>query len=98
MRVRWTRPAINELAAIVHSIRKDKPEAAARVTARIAATLATLDSMEQRGRAGPAKGTKEIVFHPWPYIGVYEIVRDEVRVLHIRHAAQQWPTQDDFLQ
>ena len=54
-------------------------------------TVATLDAMEHRYRVGEVEGTREIVFHPWPYIAVYEIAEREVHILHIRHAAQQWP-------
>ncbi|NDJ11594.1 MAG: type II toxin-antitoxin system RelE/ParE family toxin [Acidobacteriia bacterium] len=35
--------------------------------------------------------TRELVFPPWPYIVVYEILDSEVRVLHICHASQDWP-------
>ncbi len=48
--------------------------------------------MSERGRKGEVEGTRELVFHPWPYIAVYEIHNeDEVRILRIRHAAQDWP-------
>ena len=40
--------------------------------------------------ARSVEDTREILFPPWPYIAVYEI-DDEVRVLRIRHAAQNWP-------
>jgi plasmid stabilization system protein ParE len=36
-------------------------------------------------------GTRELVFAPWPYIAVYEIIQNEVQVLRIRHASQDWP-------
>jgi plasmid stabilization system protein ParE len=38
-----------------------------------------------------AENTRELVFAPWPYIVVYEIIDDQVHVLRIRHASQNWP-------
>jgi toxin ParE1/3/4 len=91
MKVRWTRPAIEDLASIFRHIRKDDSAAARRVRMTVATVVAKLSSMEDRGRKGEVPGTRELIFHPWPYIAVYEIVSDEVRILRIRHASQQWP-------
>ena len=96
MKVRWTRPALQQLAEILRYIRKDDPAAARRVKARITSDVAKLDSMERRYRMGEVEGTREIVFHPYPYIAVYEIAEREVHILHIRHAAQQWPPPYDL--
>ncbi len=43
------------------------------------------------GRTGLAPDTRELVFPPWPYIAVYEVVDSVVNVLRIRHASQDWP-------
>jgi toxin ParE1/3/4 len=43
------------------------------------------------GRTGEVPGTRELVFHPWPYIAVYKIDTEVVRIIRIRHAAQDWP-------
>ncbi len=40
---------------------------------------------------GLAKDTRELVFVPWPYIAVYEIIENQVQVLRIRHASRDWP-------
>ena len=53
--------------------------------------MAALRTFPQRGRIGLAKDTRELVFAPWPYIAVYEIIEDQVQVLRIRHASQDWP-------
>ena len=91
MKVRWTGPAIQDLTSIVRYIRKDDPAAARRVRMTVATAVAQLSSREGRGRKGEAPGTRELVFHPWPYIAVYEITQGEVHILRIRHASQQWP-------
>jgi len=53
--------------------------------------IARLRKLPNIGRIGLAENTRELVFTPWPYIAVYEIIDDQVQVLRIRHAAQDWP-------
>lgn len=91
MRVRWTSTAPDDLAQIVQYIRRDNPAAARRVARTIYQTIARLGKFPNAGRIGLAEGTRELVFSPWPYIAVYEILEDAVQVLRIRHAAQDWP-------
>jgi addiction module RelE/StbE family toxin len=91
MLVRWTAPAAADIASIVEYIRKDNPVAARRVAETIYEGVASLRTFPSRGRPGRAADTRELVFAPWPYIAVYEIVGDQVWVLRIRHAAQDWP-------
>jgi toxin ParE1/3/4 len=91
MRVRWTTTATDDLTHIVEYIRKDNPEAARRVAQVIFEGVAALRKLPNRGRVGLVEDTREIVFAPWPYIAVYEILDDQVQVLRIRHAAQHWP-------
>jgi len=50
-----------------------------------------LQKFPNAGRIGLAEDTRELVFSPWPYIAVYEIVGGQIQVLRIRHAAQDWP-------
>lgn len=91
MRVRWTTTAADDLANIVAYIRKDNPAAALRVAQSILEGVDALSNFPYRGRIGLAQNTRELVFAPWPYIAVYEITHDQVQVLRIRHAAQDWP-------
>ena len=91
MRVRWTTRAADDLAGIVACVRKDNPASARRVAQTIFQAVAGLRKFPNRGRIGLAENTRELVFSPWPYIAVYEIIGDQVQVLRIRHAAQDWP-------
>jgi toxin ParE1/3/4 len=53
--------------------------------------IAGLRKFPNIGRIGLAENTRELMFSRWPYIAVYEIIDDQVQVLRIRHAAQDWP-------
>jgi toxin ParE1/3/4 len=90
-RVRWTSNAADDLAAIVERIRRDNPPAAQRVAKTIYTAVAELRQFPNRGRKGLAPDTRELVFPPWPYIVVYEVVDTHVNVLRVRHASQDWP-------
>ena len=76
---------------IVERIRKDNPDAAQRVPQAIYNGNAALRTFPNRGRIGLVDNTRELVFAPWPYIAVYEIIKDQVQVLRIRHSSQDWP-------
>lgn len=91
MTVRWTEAAAEDLASIVRYISRDNPESARRVAQTIFDGVEALRTFPGRGRVGLAENTREILFQPWPYIAVYEVLADQVRVLRIRHAAQNWP-------
>lgn len=83
--------AADDLESIVKRIREDNAEAARRVAETIFNSIATLSKTPYRGRIGRISDTRELVFSPWPYIAVYEITQNQVQVLRIRHAAQNWP-------
>jgi toxin ParE1/3/4 len=87
----WTSNAANDFAAIVERIRDDNPSAAQRVAKTIYTAVAELRQFPNSGRKGLAPNTRELVFPPWPYIVVYEVVDTHLNVLRIRHASQDWP-------
>ncbi len=91
MRVRWTEPAAGDLTRIVERIREENPAASQRIARMIYQSIAALGTMPNRGRIGTVAGTRELVFSPLPYIAVYQIIEDQLQVLRIRHAAQDWP-------
>lgn len=90
-KVRWTANAANDLASIVNYIHKDNPDAARRVAKTIFDAVSELRKFPSRGRIGVVDKTRELVFAPWPYIAVYEVMEDEVQVLRIRHTSRDWP-------
>jgi plasmid stabilization system protein ParE len=79
-------PPLKEIAAY---IRRDSRDAARRVTSAIRARVATLSSMSQRGRISDSDNALEMVFAPWPYVAVYEIIDDTVYIEGIRHTSRE---------
>jgi len=79
------------LTRIAERIRKDNPSAALNVARIIYKRGSDLRIFPNRGRIGLAENTRELMFPPWPYIVVYEIIEDRVNVLRVRHASRDWP-------
>jgi len=91
VKILWTPRAALDLNEIVDYISGDNPSAAIRVGDRIHEYIGKLTSSPEIGRIGELPGTRELVIHPWPYIVVYRLEADSVRIIRVRHAAQQWP-------
>ena len=91
MHLRWTTPASQDLYNIVHHIQQDNPSAAAKVAGTLFDGCATLEKFPRRGRNGRIDGTRELVFSGLPYIVVYRVQDQNLEILRIYHAAQDWP-------
>jgi len=90
MRLRWTTPAANDLFHIVQHIRRDNPDAAAKVAKVIYEGCERLVNFPRLGRNGRQPGTRELVFPPLPYIVVYKVQDQFVEVVRVYHGAQDW--------
>ena len=91
MRVLWTPRAASDLEHAANYIADRNPDAAIKVAAKIYNRMMALEATPEIGRIGAVQGTREIVFHPWPYIAVYKISRGAIRIILIRHASRQYP-------
>ena len=91
MKIVWTPRAALDLDDLVDYISADSPDSATRVADRIYNEVLRLGTLPSIGRTGAVPGTRELIFPPWPYIAVYRVTDDSVRILRIRHAAQDWP-------
>jgi toxin ParE1/3/4 len=91
MTVRWSPEAAAVFAAIVEFIRKQNPSAAERVARTIYGGVASLASFPKQGRSGRAKGTRELVFSPFPFIAVYRVKKEAVEIARVLHGSQRWP-------
>jgi toxin ParE1/3/4 len=91
VKVVWTPRAARDLEEITDYIGTDSPASAVKVADRIFTQAMELVLTPRVGRIGEVPDTRELVFHPWPYIAVYRIVGAEIRILRVRHASQSWP-------
>jgi plasmid stabilization system protein ParE len=78
MKVLWTEGAAQDLTEIVNYIAQDNPQAARCVAQAIFDRVMSLAPMPCRGRKRTMDGSRELVFAPWPYVAVYEVIDDEI--------------------
>ncbi|MGB8479497.1 MAG: type II toxin-antitoxin system RelE/ParE family toxin [Acidobacteriaceae bacterium] len=50
-----------------------------------------MDAVPRNWPAWTLDGTRELVIHRTPYIAVYLITDDSLRILRVLHGAQRWP-------
>jgi toxin ParE1/3/4 len=91
MKVVWSDAARGDLRAAVTYIKHDNPEAARRVARRIRSAAASLEDLPERFRPGFAPDTREHLIPGLPYILVYRIESDRVKIIAMFHAAQNKP-------
>jgi len=91
VRVRWTRPAVQQLAAIGSYIAERDPKAAERVEARLREAVELLARFPAAGRPGRIAGTRELVVSGTPYVVPYRVESRGVEILAVFHAAQNQP-------
>lgn len=85
----WSRRALARLAEIRQFVALDKPEAAARLAARIVSVVAALRMHPNLGRTSVERGTRELVIGGTPYIVIYRSGRKRITVLTVWHGAQK---------
>ncbi len=91
MRVRWTRPAVQQLADIGSYIAERDPKAAERVEVRLREAVQLLARFPAAGRPGRITGTRELVVSGTPYVIPYRVESGGVDILAVFHAAQKRP-------
>lgn len=94
MILRVTPQARHHLNGIASYLSERNPAAARRVRADLRKAFEFLRHFPRGGRDGVLAGTREILVPGFPYIVVYRIDLDTVRVLGIYHGAQLRPGQD----
>jgi toxin ParE1/3/4 len=93
VRIVWLRAAERNLEEQLEYIGERSPSAANALADKIAAAVARLADHPRRGRPGrPGRvtGTRELVVPGTPYIVVYSVVADYVRIHRVLHGAQRW--------
>ena len=87
MRLRYTLPALADLAAILDYIGENSPQGARRVHARIDTIINLLLSHPRIGVQTDDPTIRRINASPYPYLIFYEIAGDNVIIHALRHGA-----------
>ena len=91
MKLVWSRHAAADRLAVFTWIAQDDPRAAALVDDRLEDAARRLIDFPESGRPGRVEGTRELVVARTPYVVLYQIVGDTVRLLRVIHGARMWP-------
>lgn len=91
MLVRWTKPAVDDLAHICdYTEERFGPAQARRAAGAIYDAADSLNHMPHRGRIGRKPGTREIMVSGHPFVVIYRAGKEAVQIIRILHGAQQW--------
>ena len=91
MNIIWYPAAERDLFALTDYIAEDNPQAALRVYDSIRKTVNRLATFPQSGRTGRVEGTRELVIPGLPYIVVYTIDGQDVKIWAVYHTSRIWP-------
>ncbi len=91
MRIRWTPAAAADLEDIGNYLKTRHPHYRQPTMRKLYQAIRSLKESPHRGRPGSEDGTRELLFHPLPYIAVYRVKEQDIEVLRIYHAAQDRP-------
>jgi toxin ParE1/3/4 len=84
----WTRPALRQLAGAREYIATDNPTAAQHQVELIELAVNRLKTFPMMGHAGIEAGTREFPVPGTPYIIVYRVLEERLRILAILHGAR----------
>jgi toxin ParE1/3/4 len=88
VRLRYTRPALADLSAILDFIAAHSPQGARRVQARIKALTDLLLQYPHIGRRTNDPAIRRMTTTPYPYLVFYEATESEIIIHAVRHAAR----------
>lgn len=87
MRLRYTLPALADLEQILDYVAVRSPRGAARIQARIQATINLLLDYPLIGTPTQEPSVRRLTTTPYPYLIFYEVAGDELVIHAVRHAA-----------
>ncbi len=91
MPIRWTKQALEHLAAAHRYVAEANQVAADKQIAAILSAVEQLSNFPEMGRHGRVAGTRELVVQRTPYIVAYRLRDASIRILAILHGARRWP-------
>ncbi len=89
MRIRYTLRAAADLQAITAYYRKRNPAVGDAILATIERRIEWLSEFPLMAPETDEPGVRELPIVRYPYNVYYEVVGEEVRILHIRHARRR---------
>ncbi|WP_044562113.1 type II toxin-antitoxin system RelE/ParE family toxin [Azospirillum sp. B4] len=93
MKVRYTRAASAELAAILDYIDERSPSGARNVKRRLQDIVTILAAHPYVGRLTKRPGIRRAVATPYPYLILYQVMGDGIVIHGFRHTARR-PSED----
>jgi toxin ParE1/3/4 len=90
MRIAWAPEARRQVSDIWHYIALDDPRAADRMVTRLAAAIEKLTHFPHLGKPG-REGSRELVVAGTPFIVVYRVQNEEIKIGTVVHGAQREP-------
>lgn len=91
MKVSWSRRALYDFDELAAYIARDSEKSAALVEARIHHEAEILSAFPLSGRIGRMPGTRERAVGRTPFIFVYRVDTEEIRILRVIRGARKWP-------
>ena len=91
MKVRLTRPALEDLQRIYAFISQDSPAQASRVVTRLIDRALDLADAPYQGRKVDEPNARVIVVPRFRYFIFYTIEADEIHITHFRHTSRRRP-------
>lgn len=88
MRVRFSKPAADDLEEIALYVAKENPAAARKLIARVGEASRMLARFPNAGRKGRVKQTRELILTGLPYIVVYAVAVEEIVIVALFHASR----------
>lgn len=90
MKLIWTDQALSDLEEIEAFTANDNPRAGSLVAKQVYRETFVLRRNPYLGRVGQVDGTRELVIQRYPYLALYEVVSEGVRVLSVFHTSRAW--------
>jgi toxin ParE1/3/4 len=91
VKIEWHPRAQKDTLEIAAYINIDSPASALAISDEIERQTTLRVDHPRLGRVGRILGTRELVIAHTPYIAIYRITGERIRVLRIFHGARKWP-------
>ena len=88
VKLRYTRPALADLAQLLDFLAESSPSGARRVGPRIRTLTGKLTAHPFLGARTDEPSIRRLVVRPFPYLVFYEVASSEIVVHAVRHAAR----------